>query len=556
MLRRLAVAACLAVLVTTLSTALGAQTPGVLHIRVTLTDTAGVPTPVPRHALLISDNPATSAPRRVVTGPDGRVDVRLRPGNYTIESEDAVAFGGAGFEWTRTLDVATGADVVLELNAGNADAVPVPAGAAATADTPQESSPALLLPQWQDSIVAVWSPSARASGFVVDAAGLVLTNQRAVAGATLVEVQLSASLKVAARVVSADATRDVAVLQFDTSAMPALKPVPMGCADAGAVLFAERRKVIALGAPLRGPKDLSIGEVLPGGPGTVLADVRLGRGSLGGPVFGTSGALIGLSSSVDDQDERRRRDARIVPLRVACETLDAARQMPVGDPPSAARLPVEPARTFPTAALDAAPPGAGNIEPYTLSASDFDVAFITPVVLRNAQRLAASGRTTSQSLQMQGNPVDLTDFGEWTDYFADLPAVLVVRVTPRFEEGWWTKVARGAAYTQGVALPPIRRFKPGFAGLRLSCGETVLTPIHPFTLDQRVSDTDAVREGLFVFDAGALGPHCSTATLRLSSEKTPDKADTKPIDRRILQRIWDDFAPYRALPADTAPAAR
>ncbi len=296
--------------------------------------------------------------------------------------------------------------------------------------------------------------------------------------------------------------------------------------------------------------------MLPGAPGSVLADLRLERGSLGGPVFGTAGTLVGLSSTVEGQDERSRRDARIVPVRVACEALESARQALPTEPPSAARLPVEPARAFPTAALDAAPPGAGSIEPYPLTAADFDVAFITPVVLRNAQRLAASGRTTSQSLQMQANPVDLMDFGEWSDYFADLPAVLVVRVTPRFEEGWWTKVARGAALTQGVALPPIKRFKPGFAGLRVFCGDTAVTPIHPFTLQQRVSDTDAVREGLFVFEPRALGPHCSAATLRLSSEKTPAKENTRAIDRRILQRIWDDFAPHRALAADAPDTAR
>ncbi|MEQ1728217.1 MAG: serine protease [Vicinamibacterales bacterium] len=554
MLRRLPVLVFVAALSSALLAQVQAQ--GVLNIRVTLTDAAGVVTPVPRHALLISDNPASASPRRVLTGPDGRVEVRLRPANYTIESEEAVAFGGAGYEWVRSLDVKAGAEVTLELNAGNADIAPLSArAAAAAAAAPAESSPALLLPQWQDSIVAVWTPTSRASGFLVDTSGLVLTNQRSVGSATLVEVQLSPQVKVAARVVSADATRDVAVLQINANVVSALKPVPMACADAGTVLLAERRKVIALGAPMRGPKDLSIGEVLPGAPGVVLADVRLGPGSLGGPVFGAAGTLVGLSSGVENQDERRRRDARIVPVRVACDALDAARQaIASAEPPSAALLPVEPARLFPAAALDAAPVGSGNVEPYRLSASDFDVAFITPMVLRNAQRLAASGRTTSQSLQMQGNPVDLTDFGEWTDYFADLPAVLVVRVTPRFEEGWWTKLARGAALTQGVALPPIKRFKPGFAGLRLFCGDTMVTPIHPFTLQQRVSDTDAVREGLYVFDPRALGPHCSAATLHLSSEKTPDKEDTTTIDRRLLQRIWDDFAPHRALPAD-APAA-
>ena len=62
------------------------QAPSVLHIKVVLTDVQRRATPVSRHALLVSDNPATAAPRRVVTALDGTADLRLRPGNYTVES--------------------------------------------------------------------------------------------------------------------------------------------------------------------------------------------------------------------------------------------------------------------------------------------------------------------------------------------------------------------------------------------------------------------------------------------------------------------------------------
>ena len=55
------------------------QAQSVLHIKVTLADAAQASMPVPRHALLISDNPPTVVPRRVVTGPEGTADVRLRP---------------------------------------------------------------------------------------------------------------------------------------------------------------------------------------------------------------------------------------------------------------------------------------------------------------------------------------------------------------------------------------------------------------------------------------------------------------------------------------------
>jgi hypothetical protein len=83
--------------------------------------------------------------------------------------------------------------------------------------------------------------------------------------------------------------------------------------------------------------------------------------------------------------------------------------------------------------------------------------------------------------------------------------------------------------------------------MRALCGEAEVTPIHPFTLEQRVSDTDAISEGLYVFDPGALGPHCGTVKLVLYSEKAPQDGDTRVVDPKVIQQIWQDFAPYRGL---------
>ncbi len=137
------------------------------------------------------------------------------------------------------------------------------------------------------------------------------------------------------------------------------------------------------------------------------------------------------------------------------------------------------------------------------------------------------------------------DFGNWSEYVADVPPVLLIRVTPKMVEGFWTTVARGAARTQGVALPPIKHFKSGFSRMRVFCGDAEVTPIHPFKLEQRVSESDAIYEGLYVFDPGALGPHCGTVKLVLYSEKEPAKGDTRLVDPKVLQQIWQDFAPYR-----------
>ena len=63
-----------------------------LHIKVVLLDGERHAIPVAHHALLISDDPPSLPPRRVLTGADGTVDVRLRPGKYAIESDRPVAF--------------------------------------------------------------------------------------------------------------------------------------------------------------------------------------------------------------------------------------------------------------------------------------------------------------------------------------------------------------------------------------------------------------------------------------------------------------------------------
>ena len=141
------------------------------------------------------------------------------------------------------------------------------------------------------------------------------------------------------------------------------------------------------------------------------------------------------------------------------------------------------------------------------------------------------------------------DFGGWSDYVSEIWPALLIRITPRFVEGFWTKVGRAAAQTQGVGLPPMKRYKSGFVRLRAFCGAVEVTPIHPFELESRVSERATIEEGLYVFDPGALGPHCGTVTLVLYSETGPEQGDRRVVDPKILEQIWQDFEPYRAAAA-------
>ena len=223
-------------------------------------------------------------------------------------------------------------------------------------------------------------------------------------------------------------------------------------------------------------------------------------------------------------------------------------------PPSATLLPVDPVRAFPMDALkEAAQRRAGSLSPPRVTSADFDIAFITPVMIYGARHQSeqAGGRDRSRDTAMPSAASDalrpLREFSNWAEYVEDFPPVLLIRVTPKLVEGFWTTVARGAARTQGVALPPIKSFMAGFSRMRAFCGDAEERPIHPFKLEQRASETDAIYEGLYAFDAGALGPHCASVKLVLYADKDPEKAETRVVDAKVVSQIWQDFAPYRAL---------
>ncbi len=77
--------------------------------------------------------------------------------------------------------------------------------------------------------------------------------------------------------------------------------------------------------------------------------------------------------------------------------------------------------------------------------------------------------------------------------------------------------------------------------MQLLCDGMPVTPIHPFVIEQPVSETEAIREGLFVFDPRSLKA-CQSIALTLTSEKVPAKVETKPLDRAAVQNLLDDIA--------------
>ena len=500
------------------------QTLSVLRIKVVVVDAAQRVIPVARHALLISDNPPSAAPRRVITAADGTANVRLRPGNYTVESDLPVSFEGNVYQWVQTLDIVAEQEATLELTADNAEVAPDTSGAASASRL--EDDPSALLTRWQASVVEIWTPTAHASGFVIDARGLIATNQRAIGTATSVEVQVTRLEKVAATVIVADRDQDVAILRIDARTAGALPAVPIDCSATSEPPIVERQEIVALQAPLAREKGAITGDVSRVRATVIESDLEPATGGAGGPVFVAGGTLVGITAAAEENADRRREDARVVRIGELCDVVvRAQKRLDAAAAPDGRRLPVDPVQALPLDALKAlAERGSNGLRPYQLSSSEFDLALMTPL-----QVYAARGRPADMFAP------ESRDFANWSEYVATLPSVLLIRVSPKFEEGFWARVGRAAASTQGVSLPPLKRFKSGFSRLRALCGDQELTPIHAFIIEQRISEKDTINEGLYAFDPGAFEPGCASVTLLVYPDKERARPDTVVVAAKVIQ---------------------
>jgi hypothetical protein len=344
----------------------------------------------------------------------------------------------------------------------------------------------------------------------------------------------------------------VAILRVDPSAVGSVTPLSLGCGTMASAQPQKGQKVFAIDTPLVMPKAVSPGALGRVGPHSLETDLDLESSTAGGPAFSADGTLLGLTSIVDGSDERRPY-YRVIRTGDICAVLASAGKAMASTPaPSGAHLPVEPAEAIPLDTLEAAANRhAGTRTPFQTS-STFEVALLTPVRIYAARNRIRPKSLPSRTMRNQSADPEalrreegLFDFGRWTDYFAGYPPVLLVRVTPRLKEGFWTTIARGAAQTQGVALPPIRRVTSGFSRLQAFCGETEVQPIQPFALEREVAPETTTTEGLYVFDPKGLGPECGRVRLVLYSKKSPDKGDTLVLDDTLVQQAWQDFATSR-----------
>ena len=171
------------------------------------------------------------------------------------------------------------------------------------------------------SVVRIVTDDGSGTGFVIDNAGYILTNEHVVEGLTRVTIVFHDGARLEARVFSADAARDIALLEVETDR--SLTPLEF------AASVREGEGVIALGFPLDLAESMTVTRGIVSALRTfdgvkhVQTDAAINPGNSGGPLLNDSGEVVGMNTFIRREIEGREYDAQGIGFGVSFDVLEA-----------------------------------------------------------------------------------------------------------------------------------------------------------------------------------------------------------------------------------------
>ena len=525
-----------------------------LKVRAVLVDKDLNQKPVPKLAFVLA--PFEGPVGATVTGKtgfDGNCELQLAPGKYHLSTSEPIEFQGKKYSWE--VDVTVSApEATVELSNDNAKMT-----VAASAPGRKVDELTTLFQKYQNAVVTVWSEIGSGTGFCVDKAGLIITNQHVIGPSEAISVQFDAKRKVSAIVLAFNSDKDVAVLWANLSAFPEMITAPIAKSETGKESVIEGERVFTIGSPLSQRKILTSGMASKIEARAIISDININHGNSGGPLFNSVGEVVGITTFRQSGPGV----AGIVRIEEALPVLEQARKK-MGDltVPSSRNLPVEPTDIYPLDSLkETISAEKFNRHPYLFSEAGFDVAMVTPVLkyrLEAEVQLAAAKekgkRTKKHDAAIQNTFEPLQDLRGWAEYAGEYKPVVIIVARPQLRETFMSALGRGlAASGGGYGGPAHLKYKTDFYRMRLLCGGKEVEPIHPGkdatvvnAHNAFVNVTDATYVGFYSYPAEAIQPSCGEVALELYSEKEPDKTNKKVLDAKSVDRIWSDFQPYFA----------
>jgi len=415
----------------------------------------------------------------------------------------------------------------------------------------------------QNGVVTVWSEFGHGSGFIISSDGLVVTNQHVVGPSEYIALQFDPQRKVPAILLVSDPQKDVAVVWADITLLPGAIALPLGKKDELNPSLVEGEKVFTIGSPLNQRKIITTGIASKIEKSAIISDVNINHGNSGGPLFNSQGQVVGITTFGDVTSQGGPGVSGILKIEEALPAIEQARaKLAKTSKPRGELLPVEPEDSYPIDSVKTTlMQEKFDARPYLSGVGDFELTLITPPLkyraqkeseIRAAKEKGHRNRKSEVAVQDSFRPLD--DLKNWETYVGEFKPVLLIRATPKLRETGGSVFLRSLAAAGGAYNVPAKlRFKADFYKMKLMCGSKEITPILPgkiaHVVDVRsgfVNATDATYEGLYEYPADAIDASCGHVTLTIFGEKDPNKAFTKNLDEKTVNRVQEDFAPYLA----------
>ena len=197
---------------------------------------------------------------------------------------------------------------------GRTDATPAPPDLFTDPQAPTPRGPAGDVPR-----------RGTGSGFIIDAAGTILTNNHVVERAERIVVKLSDGRSLRARIIGTDPDTDIALIKVESS-----KPLPTApIGDSSSLRMGEW--VCAIGNPLGYEHTVTVGVVSYLGrklfdaslDNYIQTDAAISFGNSGGPLINSRGEVIGINSAISS---RATNIGFAVPINTAAAILPQLRE--------------------------------------------------------------------------------------------------------------------------------------------------------------------------------------------------------------------------------------
>jgi hypothetical protein len=439
------------------------------------------------------------------------------------------------------------------------------------------SEESLLFRRLRGGVVTVFGDEGQGSGFLVDSAGIILTNDHVVGTSKYIRVKLDDSTRVEAVLLTSDPKKDVAALLINPDVAHGRTVLPL--ATPSDTMLVEGEKVLALGSPLHQEAAMTTGIVSKVQPTAIISDVNLNHGNSGGPLVNMDGEVVGINTFGDLSAQGGPGISGSINIAEATSVLHIAHiNLATTPAPSARRLALPPRTAFPLDSLQSAVQVDDfNSQPYDVTAiaptGKFEVAVSTPVFQAwREHRFEVELAKNVHRREQQGNAGvpstfdPLRDMREWMRYTGhDYVPVVTFQITPKSGEtgaSVFGNLLGAALVGPGYRGTHVVAFRSDFKDIRVMRDSVdiedvgrarVMVPL-AFAHSTWSADyvgRDMARVGIWQCSADCFRPEANGKTpsieVAITSVENPEKPTRFRLPEETIRRIWRDFSAYRRL---------